>query len=350
MTNPLFNNEPAFEINKNIFKEDVLPLAQKTAEKFGKILRFYGLFNWIFFLLISIELLYFFSQLSVFIQSFTLAVHLGFIFATIFCYFTLHMYAYTYKLEKCLELQSHFIETCKTFVREPEDMPEHHEFVADACCQLASEIDGIEYTVFTCPRFLFFLSSSFERLNCRYFWQDCHEMKELLLKSCVEEFVKIVRLRPTDLESHAKLGNAYVMLSGLYIDPRGLEGFDEERWIPSEKYTESFQKKFRFTAERAIEEFKILSDYAPDDPWVHAQLAYSYRDLQMPREEIKEYEILLNLCPGDKETLFKLGKLYFEQGENAKGLQVYHHLKDSNYTKAESLMRHYDVYSAFARS
>jgi tetratricopeptide (TPR) repeat protein len=130
-------------------------------------------------------------------------------------------------------------------------------------------------------------------------------------------------------------------LSGLYVDPRTVEGLDDDRWIPSTKYNESFKQKFRSIAEKAIEEFKILSDYAPHDPWVHAQLAYSYRDLQMHKEEIREYETILQLCPDDREALFKLGKLYFEQGQNAKGLQVYETLKGSHYKKAESLIHFY---------
>ena len=63
-----------------------------------------------------------------------------------------------------------------------------------------------------------------------------------------------------------------------------------------------------------------------------------------PKEEIKEYETILKLCPNDKETLYKLGKLYFEQGLNAKGLQVYEILKNSNYIKAESLIHFYGAY------
>jgi tetratricopeptide (TPR) repeat protein len=135
------------------------------------------------------------------------------------------------------------------------------------------------------------------------------------------------------------------MLSGLYIDPRTLEGYDEERWIPSDKYSEGFVEKFRFTAERAIEEFKILSEYAPDDPWVHIQLAYSYHDLQMPLEEIKEYETIKRLQPDDLDNLFKLGILYFQQGWNAKGLRVYEELKKAHYAKAEALIKFYGSYN-----
>lgn len=65
----------------------------------------------------------------------------------------------------------------------------------------------------------------------------------------------------------------------------------------------------------------------------------------MPKEEIKEYETILHLCPDDKETLFKLGKLYFQQGLNAKGLQIYEALKKSHYKKAEGLIAFYGAYS-----
>ena len=129
------------------------------------------------------------------------------------------------------------------------------------------------------------------------------------------------------------------------MDPKTVEGLDDDRWVPQTSINESFQQKFRKTAEKAIEEFKIMSDYAPHDPWVHAQLAYSYRDLQMPKEEIKEYEAILHLCPDDKETLFKLGKLYFQQGQNAKGLQIYETLKNTHFKKAENLISFYGAYS-----
>ena len=104
--------------------------------------------------------------------------------------------------------------------------------------------------------------------------------------------------------------------------------------------------KFRATAERAIEEFKILNHYAPDDPWVHLQLAYSYHDLGMPDKETREYETVLKLCPDDRDILYKLGTLYFQQGQNAKGLQVYEELKDCNYKKAQQVISRYGDFVA----
>jgi tetratricopeptide (TPR) repeat protein len=341
MTIPAVEKEVFIEFDKEFYKDRISALINPTLSRLQRILKSYTVFNLFFLLLIAGEIAYFFVHLTLLVQTFVMAIHLALIFATIFCYFTLHMYAHTRKAEKLISLKSEFVQACQQIVLEPQGETEHHLMIAHACCQLATELHAKEYQIYKHPAWCIFLSSSFEKLNCWWFWKDIHFMKELLLQACISEHIKLVRTEPTDLETHAGLANAYVMLSGLYIDPRTVEGLDDDRWIPPTKYNESFKQKFRSIAEKAIEEFKILNDYAPHDPWVHAQLAYSYRDLQMPKEEIKEYETILQLCPDDKETLFKLGKLYFEQGQNAKGLQVYETLKRSHYKKAETLIHFY---------
>ena len=337
-------------IDKSFFKHQLEILKEPTLIKFKKILLSYTLFNIIFGLIISLEITYFFIHLTFLIQSFVMAIYLALIIATTFCYFTLKMYAQTRKVEELLQLKNDFLAKCRETIDLAEGVPESHQILAEASCELAAEIHGQEYKIKSCPNWCLFLSSSIEKLNCWCFWSDIHFMKEILLQACIEEHIKIVRLEPTDLEAHAGLANAYVMLSGLYVDPRTIEELDEDEWIPPNKYNESFKLKFRSIAERAIEEFKILSDYAPHDPWVHAQLAYSYRDLQMPLEEIKEYETMIQLCPEDKDILFKLGQLYFEQGRNAKGLKIYETLKHSNYKKAENLIHYYGAYSISTHS
>ncbi|MFI0434879.1 MAG: tetratricopeptide repeat protein [Parachlamydiaceae bacterium] len=337
MTLPGVEKEISFEFDREPYKDQVRLLIHSATGRFQKILRSYTLFNLFFYLLMTGEIIYFFVHLTFLVQTFVMAIHLALIFATIFCYFTLHMYAHTWKEEKLIHLRSDFVQACGQMI----ENPTHRLMIAHACCKLASELHAKENKIYRCPSWCIFLISSFEKINCWWFWEDVHTMKELLLRACVDEHINLVRMEPTDLGAHAGLANAYVMLSGLFVDPRTVEGLDDDRWIPRKKYDASFKKKFRLIAEKAIEEFKILSDYAPHDPWVHAQLAYSYRDLQMKNEEIREYEILLQLCPEDKEALFKLGKLYFEQGKNAKGLQVYETLKRSNYKKAEGLISFY---------
>lgn len=333
--------EVLIQFDKEFHKERSQALISPAANRFKRILKTYTIFNVFFILLLAAEIVYFFIHLSFLAQTFVLGIHLALIFTTLFSYFTMRLYFQTQKTDRLLNLKIEFVQACKSYLEDLEGVPEYYLTVSEACCKFATALHAQEYTIFKCPFWLDFLSSSLEKLSCSFYWADVHLMKELMLQACIEEHIQLVRIEPTDLETHAGLANAYVMLSGLYIDPRKVEGLDDDKWIPSNKYDESFKKKFRSIAEKAIEEFKILSDYAPDDPWVHAQLAYSYRDLQMSSEEIKEYEIILQLCPDDKETLFKLGKLYFEQGFNAKGLQVYENLKKSNYKKAEDLIHYY---------
>lgn len=345
MTTPAIEKEYYNEIDKAFFKERLAGFINPTVAQFKKILKTYTLFNLFFTSLIFVEILYFFIHLTLLTQSFVMAIYLALIFATIFCYFTLRMYAHTRKIERLSGLKHQFLNACRRAVALPEEVPDLHQIIAEACCTLASELHGKESKIYPCPKQCSFLNSSFEKINCRLFWYDVHRMKELLLQASVDEHIKIVRLAPVDLEAHAGLANAYVMLSGLYVDPETLEASDDDNRAPRNKYHDDFNLKFRIIAERAIEEFKILSDYAPHDPWVHAQLAYSYHDLQMPQEEIKEYETIIDLCPEDRETLFKLGKLYFEHGQNAKGLQIYETLKHTNYKQAENLIGFYGAYS-----
>lgn len=309
--------------------------------EFDGVMKRYVAFN-LFFLSLCIAesalLIIFFAFLA---QSLVLALSLAAVFFTIFAYFTLRIYFQTKKPEQLKMIKGRYIGVCKTLMNYQEGTAEHYISLANACCKLANRLHGREYNYYSAPSAFAFLAPSLERISCWWHWQDIHLMKEMLLQQAVEEHIKFVKSQPTSLEAHAALANAYVMLSGLYIDPRKMEGYDDERWISPDKFNEAFEKKFRSIAQRAIEEFKILGEYAPNDPWVHSQLAYSYHDLQMPMEEIREYETIQKLVPDDKDNLHKLGMLYFQQGLNAKGLRVYEELKKAHYAKAENLIKHY---------
>jgi hypothetical protein len=63
----------------------------------------------------------------------------------------------------------------------------------------------------------------------------------------------------------------------------------------------------------------------------------------MHKEEITEYETILKLCPEDKQILFRLGILCFQQGENARGLQIYEQLKEMQFSRADELIDFYDA-------
>jgi tetratricopeptide (TPR) repeat protein len=334
--------------NAGRFFEEKLPLQDQLGrvfedalQRFSRVMQRHAAFNLFFFLLCLAEVALFAVFLAFLARSLILAASLSLLFFSFFAYFTLRVYLQTKKLEQFHAIGEDYLENCRTLLHYQESVPESHIALANACCKLANRLHAKEYDFYRPPALFNFLAPWMEKFSCWLHWEEVHFLKEMMLEAAVDEQIRHVKSQPTSLEAHAALANAYVMLSGLYIDPRKLDGYDEESAIPSKKYDEKFEEKFRKTAEKAIEEFKILSHYAPNDPWIHSQLAYSYRDLQMPLEEIQQYETIQKLNPDDKDNLYKLGVLYFQQGLNAKGLKVYEELKKAHYKKAEHLIRHY---------
>ena len=289
-----------------------------------KIILFVRL-NILFIFALVIELLALIIFIPFFVKSALLAFIVALFFLTIFSYFILRQYLESQKLSYFETL----VENLPTMA--PLEM-------ARLCTRMAHKLYQREYKYYVPPRLFNFLSLFFERLSAWIHWHDVHLMRELLLQRAVDEHLQLVKEEPTNPDAHALLANAYVMLSGLYVDPRTLEYKDTERWIPEEKYGKKMREEFQKTAQKAVEEFKILKEYAPNDPWIYMQLAYSYRDLQMPEEEKEAYRCILNLRPDDYEAQFKLGTLYFKRGENARGLKVFEELKKANYAKADELL------------
>lgn len=313
--------------------------------QFDRMIQTYAIFNLLFLTFGFIEftlLVIFFTFLA---KSAILAFSLAIVFLTFFSYFILRLYYQTQKPGQFQDLKERYLRACKGVMNYREGVPEHHIALAGACAKFSDSLQGREYSFYRMPSWLSILDPYIEKFSYWHHWTDVQKMRELLLFSAIEENIKVVKCEPTSIEAHAGLANAYVVLSGLYVNSNKHE--EDTGWLSNESLTPDLEHKFRSTAERAIEEFKILSDFAPDDPWVHAQLAYSYHDLKMPLEEIKEYEILLNLSPTDTDTMLRLGILYFQQGMNAKGLRIYEELKESAPKNALELIRFYGAYQPF---
>jgi tetratricopeptide (TPR) repeat protein len=327
------------------YQEQMGGVIGPMAIRFDHVVQSYPFFNLVFLALIVGECSLFGIFFTFLTDSSLVAFSLAGIVLTVFAYFTLRLYWLSRKPEHFIGLRNEFIDTCKQVVHYQEGIPEHHLALANSLCKFASHLQEREYTYYAPPAFLKPLCTMMETVSCWWHWEDVHSMREGLLQQAIDEHLKLVKCEPTNLEVHVALANAYVLLSTLFVDPHKQEGHDDERWVHPKRTSETFQAKFRATAERAIEEFKILNDYAPNDPWVHAQLAYSYHDLQMPQEEIREYETILKLRPNDHDTLFKLGVLYFQQGLNAKGLRIYEQLRRSHYKRAENLIKFYGAYT-----
>ncbi|HAB99661.1 MAG TPA: hypothetical protein DCE71_07565 [Parachlamydiales bacterium] len=338
---PTLLEQEVLKVFENADLQQNLPqYYRKIIREFRKTTKNFALFNVSFAVLITTELTLFCAFLPSFGQSYLLAIGLGAIFLTCFSYFVLLFYFQAKKPEQITLTRDRFIASCKQIIGLPPGAPQHHLSVASALIKLSAYLHDFEWHVYHFPKWLRSSAPFFTRWAAYCHWQDVFNMKQSLLHAAIEEHLEQIKATPTDLEVHASLASTYVALSQIYLEPKKKGAF-HPRIHHYQKKQAFFEEKFRKAAKLAIEEFQILSHYAPNDPWVHEQLAVGYKDLQLPQEEIREVEILLQLKPGDNDTLFRLGTLYFEQGQNAKGLQAYEKLKKARYKQADHLISSY---------
>ncbi|MGB7978268.1 MAG: hypothetical protein WCF19_03795 [Chlamydiales bacterium] len=317
-------NDPPFD--DTFFQHNLPQYYRAILREFRRVTHAFVSFNILYFAIFTAELFLFFFFLPFLNKSAIFAFALGGLFLTCFSYFILLFYFQTKKPEQLTQLRDQFLDSCRRVLSLPPGEPQHHLSLADALSKLSVYLHDFEWNFYQVPKFLHPLSKSISRLSAYCYGEDVFKLKLLLLQAAVDEHLKQIRNTPTDLEVHASLANTYVALSKIYKETH-------------------FADKHRAVARLAIEEFTILGHYAPNDSWVHEQLAIGYRDLDMPEEEMREVETLLKLRAQDKEILYRLGTLYFKQGMNAKGLQIYEELRRGNFKKAEDLMSAYGSFS-----
>ena len=252
--------------------------------------------------LLALEAVLFFSLLPFFFHSTFLAIFLSVIFLSLFSYFILTLYFQTQKAEKCEEIKQTFLSSCRAETQ-------HHLSIGAALSSLVLRLDESPTLGRSLPLF------------GRFAKGDLFRFKQLFLRTSLDELLEQIHQTPTDLEAHVSLANNYLAFARLYGKGR--------------------EEQFCQASQLALEEFQILNDYAPNDPWVHEQLASGYRNLEMPKEEIAVMETLVKLRPQESGLLYRLGELYFDQGLHAKGLRIYDELKRMNYKKAEELISSY---------
>jgi tetratricopeptide (TPR) repeat protein len=319
-----------------LFEEKVGQYCKAAAQQFKQITRYYVLFHALFLLLACAEIFAFLLFFSFLTQSTLLAFSLAALFLTGFSYFVLKFYFQAKKPEQLHQLQDTYLSTCQEAIPFEKGQAEYHLSMTHAIYQFVSHLQHKEPNYYRLPKLCNAFTPVVEKFSIWNHWKDVHDMKEMLLLSAVREHIHLIKAEPTDLEAHASLANAYLFLSKIYLPPK-------LQWVPPAYFSKEMQEKFETISRRAIEEFNILDHYAPNDPWVHAQLAAIYHDLEMPEREVHAYETILKITPHDKEVLFRLGILYFEQGLSAKGLRVYEQLKKNNDPKAAELISHYDA-------
>ncbi len=328
--------ENGFDFDSDLYQQKLPQYYRNVLSNFQKCSRSFVRFNLLFSLLATLEISLFCVLLPVLTGSSLLAIVLGVLFLTIFSYLVLLFYYQTKKPEQLKAILQRFIASCRASLGPTPVGIIHHLSLADTLLKLSQYLQNYEYQLIQFPDFFPAFSRLISGFSARCYRRDVFQFKQLLLYTAIEEHLQQIRSTPTDLEVHASLAASYVALSKIYKEPKEGEPASLYR-----KYAATFDEKFKVAASLAIEEFQILNYYAPNDPWVHEQLAAGYQDLNLYQEEIREVELLLKLRPQDKEILFRLGSLYFQQGLNAKGLQVYEELKKANFKKAEDLIAAY---------
>lgn len=314
----------------NSYFQQCLPQIYRSVLKdFKKIVHSHILLHILFISLIIGEMIGFLPFIQ---KSAMAALGISLFFLTIFSYLVIFIYSQTRKPERLLRLKTMFLDSCRRHISIPVGEVHHHLTIADALLKLASYLEDFEKNFYKLPTIAQFLNKVFNKFSSYFYWKDVFHLKKLLLSAAVEEHLKQIRITPTDLEIHASLAATYVAQSKIYR----LKGRNR-------KTQGLFVKDFRSSSHLAIEEFEILNSYAPNDPWIHEQLAIGYQELDMPDYELKEVELLAQLRPHDKEILFRLGELYFQQGMNAKGLRIYEELKQLNFKKSEALISYYGI-------
>lgn len=333
------DNDPLLSQDDGYFQHSLPNYYRSVLKKFCKISRSFVHFNFIFLSIFLTEITMFLIFLPTLNRSAIFALSLCFLFLTGFSYCVLLFYFQTRKPEQLLLLKEDFLDSCRRLISVPPGMSQHHLSIAEALSRLSQYLHDFEWGFYKVPAFFQFSAAFVSRFSAFCYWEDVFTLKQLLLTAAIEEHLKQIRVTPTDLEVHASLAGTYVALSKLYRDP--IQKATHPRINRLRKLQSQFEEKAIDYSRLAMEEFKILSQYASNDPWVHEQMALGYKDLGIPEEEIREVEMLLKLRPQDKEILFRLGSLYFSQGLNAKGLLIYDELKRTYYKKAEDLIASY---------
>jgi tetratricopeptide (TPR) repeat protein len=334
-----YQTEPEEHYESSRFVYSIEKESVHAAKKFKAVLTSYSLFHFSFLFILALQTLLttllLFRPTSIFF-----AISLGAFFLSFFSYIILIYYFQGKKPEQFSEIKKSFVQSCKKHIPIDLDDEEYHLSLASSICQLASLISHAEIFALSLPPFHFVEEVSL-KISYRLNWKDAMFMQEKIIHQAIHEHIELIKLKPTNLAAHTSLANAYIVLSKIYAPPQNLF-FKKSRWIGRLFDNSYIKERSLFAIKRAIEELKIIDDLAPNDPWVHAQLASCYSQLDLKEEELREYEVLSHLRPQDKEILLRLGLLYFHLGKNAKGLTIYESLRHIDAKDAQYLISQYN--------
>lgn len=308
---------------------------------FKKVLFSYILFHSLFIIAFALETAFLMTLYFLGNTSSLFAIGIFSLILSVFSYLVLIFYFQAKKPEQFKQLKDWFLSVCKKSIPEEMSQSDYHLFLAQSLYTFASLFHIKELPVYLSS----FPIVSFQRLmkKCCYMWhwKDFQKMKEILLLDCIYQHLSLLKHEPTNLEVHASLGNSYLTLASVYKSMHR-ESLSQQEPLSLEDLKEEFLKNFKNSISKAIEEYKIISASShEDDPWVLAQLATCYHELEMYDKEIEHFEKILEISNSNQEVMSRLAYLYFQEGRNAQGFKLYKIIKEIDPKKAGDLFDYY---------
>ncbi len=180
----------------------------------------------------------------------------------------------------------------------------------------------------------------FSKIKLGLIWKYYAFAVESIGKKILLSQLELIESTPLDLRVHSEYASTLMDQVGAYQIPLHLHPY----FFPSKiKKTESGlnEKQVKQLYTIALEELKIVDSLSPKDPWTWAKLADCYKGLGQKDPELKAVEFLKLLRPQDKEILFKLSELYFENNRFSDGMKIYDQLRIQDSTLASKLLSQY---------
>lgn len=292
-------------------------IAESILVQFDKLVAHYKKFNFLFLgalLVESLLLIFFFPFL---IKSAFFAITLAALLITLFSFYTLRNYQGAEKEAAFRELNERYIKGVLSIHSNAKTPKEIKQVAAEACLALAERLKGRRASL----RGPSFLKVNEEKIGHFLGNEEIRRFQEVLYQRAIDELSGQVRLAPCDIAAHAHLARAFVLISDHHGTAQP-EGFNQWR-------------------RRAIEEYKILSELAPQEGWILLELAARQQELGQTSAEIETLEKFLHLDPQNVDTLYRLGQLYFKEGQASKGFKIFENLKKIDLIKSDQLIAYY---------
>jgi tetratricopeptide (TPR) repeat protein len=338
-----YYSKKASNIHQTFFQKQSTKNCKSAVKHFKKSTFYFAFVKVVLLLTIIAEILCFFTLFPLFNSSILFATTIGSLFLTTFIYFVLLFYFETKKPEVFDKIKNNFLTCSRQSISIAPNTAEYSLSIIQTLLKLTALFNNFEYSYYKLPRWLNFLSPITQNISLLLHKKDVFALQEMLFLEVITEHINQIKYTPTDLEIHASLASTYVSFSKFYMSEENKLNILEKH--QKKKRNIILKEKSQFYAHRAIEEYMILRDYAPNDPWVHAQLAQSYKTLEILDKEALELENILKLSPNDTEIMYRLGIVYFKLGKNSKGLNIYEKLIKKGIQKAENLLDYYGTSS-----